>query len=840
MATGALELEKLVVPVTANAGKYYKEMYKVLNTYKLTVARLNKIGATVETQITAPLVRMAKKGAQSFRVLERSSVRSMKGISAASGKSLGQVQAQLARVTRQASRTREEMRRLQIAVSRVRPARAFGPTPRGGVRPGSPGMPGTPGPGGGGGAAERLGSVGLGLSAGASLPIALTTSRVIDAISQYDSLERSLTTIMGSAEAARKEITQLREVARLPGLGFPEAIQGSTRLQAVGFSADQARKILLEFGNAIAATGGGRVELEAVIIQLQQMRSAGKVLMADFRPVMQRVPLMAKAVQAAFGTMDLQKIQQSGISVEKFISGVTGELSKLNRVSGGVRNSLENMGDAMFIAMASLRTAAAPMVESFAWFVENALAPMITGFGRLPVPIQQTAFAMTAALAAAGPLAFSMSGLVYVCGSATTAVKGLSVAWSALTLKNAERVIVAALTQMLIFKATVYETAAALWAGTTAATAFWAAVTLGATLVIGALIAAGYAVYSFRDQIADALAPILDPLKEVWDALRDIGDEMWQIVSGVGAQLWTEFKNNLGPAIADVAKIGFELLMPFLNMVIERIKLLAPYVRDVLILAMKGFATVLRAVAKGLRAVWEFVKYLNPELDQFIKKSGEAGLAPAKPAGAKPAAARPKEPAMMPANLFRRSPVAGPGRPVGMAAPGSPAILPPRRRLAGRPDVAPIESQRVSLAPRGRNLPGGGYVAGGRFYRGAFAKPRQVVPRRDVAREAFEFARGLRDPLALVPRTGAPPSLLRRPETASPAGVPGMSDFRPKRLHRPTNLVETTMEPAETRRRSALSPGQEAGDDHLIRQLVENTASFKNKYVVVTPAELRQ
>jgi hypothetical protein len=42
----------------------------------------------------------------------------------------------------------------------------------------------------------------------------------------------------------------------LPGLGFEEAVKGSIRLQAVGFSADEARKTLETFGTAIAATGG--------------------------------------------------------------------------------------------------------------------------------------------------------------------------------------------------------------------------------------------------------------------------------------------------------------------------------------------------------------------------------------------------------------------------------------------------------------------------------------------------------------------------------------------------------------------------------------------------------
>jgi hypothetical protein len=70
---------------------------------------------------------------------------------------------------------------------------------------------------------------------------ALGASRIVlGAVAEIDSLTRALAGMEGSTEAAAARLEVLRKVAKVPGLGFTEAVQGDIRLRAVGFSAKQS------------------------------------------------------------------------------------------------------------------------------------------------------------------------------------------------------------------------------------------------------------------------------------------------------------------------------------------------------------------------------------------------------------------------------------------------------------------------------------------------------------------------------------------------------------------------------------------------------------------------
>ena len=81
---------------------------------------------------------------------------------------------------------------------------------------------------------QSLVSVGNKLSTGVSLPLAGFAGLAIRTATQFDSLQRGLIAVSGSADAANKQFERLKEVAKLPGLGFKEAIQGSINHQAAG------------------------------------------------------------------------------------------------------------------------------------------------------------------------------------------------------------------------------------------------------------------------------------------------------------------------------------------------------------------------------------------------------------------------------------------------------------------------------------------------------------------------------------------------------------------------------------------------------------------------------
>lgn len=177
---------------------------------------------------------------------------------------------------------------------------------------------------------------------------------IYEATAEMDSMSRGLTAVMGSSRLAAAEMERLKEVAKLPGLGYAEAIRMSTSLQAAGMSADMARKAMGSFGNALATVGKGKADLDGVGLALSQIMSKGKISAEEINQIAERVPQIRKAMLDAFGTADTELLGKAGMSSANFIASISDELGKLEKATGGVANSTENLSDAWFRLKASI------------------------------------------------------------------------------------------------------------------------------------------------------------------------------------------------------------------------------------------------------------------------------------------------------------------------------------------------------------------------------------------------------------------------------------------------------------------------------------------------------
>lgn len=247
---------------------------------------------------------------------------------------------------------------------------------------------------------QQMEKVGKRLTIGVTAPLVGLGALAVRSATQLDSLTRGLTAVAGSSKEAEKQLSRLSEVAKLPGLGFREAIQGSIRLQAAGFSAALAEDALRGFGNALASVGGGKADLDAVTRALSQMASKGKISAEEINQIAEVVPQIRVAMQAAFGTSNTELLQKSGIEASEFVRRVTDELLKLEQVTGGPANAFENLSDAMFRASAAigekLLPAIVPLVQGLAAILERVrgLSPETVKWG----------LALAGVAALAGPL----------------------------------------------------------------------------------------------------------------------------------------------------------------------------------------------------------------------------------------------------------------------------------------------------------------------------------------------------------------------------------------------------------------------------------------------------
>lgn len=364
-------------------------------------------------------------------------------------------------------------------------------------------------------------SVGFGLTAAISIPLVAIGKSSLDAAVTIDSLKRGLTAIVGSAEEASVQLQRLTQIAKLPGIGFEEAIQGSIRLQAVGFSAADAEKALIQFSNAVALTGGGREELARITVQLGQLAAKGKVLSQDLRPIIEAAPAVGRALKQAFGTVNADDIADLTTNSREFLDTLVKELERLPRAAAGARNTFENFRDEVFRASAAVGDALIPVLTRLISVAGPIITKLAEGFSKLPVPVQTAAVGMGALAVATGP---ALIGI----GLLTTGVGRLGVGLAQLSALG----MLPTIANLRAFNAAAAVTIARLLglrAATVAAAGPWV---LLAT-AIGA-VAAAFLVYRSVEQ--SALAIDIKAAKARNDRMESTKDEL-KFLEGLTAQV---------------------------------------------------------------------------------------------------------------------------------------------------------------------------------------------------------------------------------------------------------------------------------------------------------------
>lgn len=267
--------------------------------------------------------------------------------------------------------------------------------------------------------AQSVTAAGEAMAIGFSAPILAAGGAAIKAASDMQSLEMGLKAVMKTTDATTAEMAKLREVAKLPGLGLEEAVRGSVRLQILGNSASESRRIMAELGNALAAVGGGREDFSEVIRQLSQLGAVGKVTKENLDPIVERIPQIAAIIKEKFGAAALgdpaKTFERMGISSQQFIRIIVDELAKGERAGNTYKNSWENIQMAAKDAAAEFGKTLLPMAQRV---LDDFLTPGIQkakefagAFNALPASTQNFAVALSAAAAAAPILIVALGTL---------------------------------------------------------------------------------------------------------------------------------------------------------------------------------------------------------------------------------------------------------------------------------------------------------------------------------------------------------------------------------------------------------------------------------------------
>lgn len=261
---------------------------------------------------------------------------------------------------------------------------------------------------------EQLQSLGTKLTLGLTVPIIALSTASVKAYGDLQALELGIKAVAGSASFAAKQMESLREIAKLPGLGLNEAAKGSVGLQAIGYSAGNAEKILMQFGNAIATVGKGRVEFERAIYGVQQLANTDFPLGEDLNIIKDALPQVSALLKAAFGTSRTEDLQNLKVSSKEVMDVILAGLEKLPRVSGGIKNAFENLKDSMQQNLARIgelidkNLDISGVINKITSLIDKA----ISKFEGLSKPVQELTLIFIGLTAATGPILLGIGGLL--------------------------------------------------------------------------------------------------------------------------------------------------------------------------------------------------------------------------------------------------------------------------------------------------------------------------------------------------------------------------------------------------------------------------------------------
>ncbi len=225
--------------------------------------------------------------------------------------------------------------------------------------------------------------VGANLAAAAIQAIATAIKSSAGAVLDYSAkLEQSrigFETLMGSASAANKHLSDLQLFAQKTPFEFADLVDASQKLQGVGIEAQRVIPILEDVGNALAAAGKGKVEIEAAVRAISQITAKGKLSAEEVNQLAENGiaawQMLSKELGISKGEV-MKLAEQGKISSEVFLEAFH-------------RFSQEKFGDAMEKQSRTFTGAMSNIKDAVLQSSSTAFAPLFEKIRTLAVRFSQ-------------------------------------------------------------------------------------------------------------------------------------------------------------------------------------------------------------------------------------------------------------------------------------------------------------------------------------------------------------------------------------------------------------------------------------------------------------------
>lgn len=188
---------------------------------------------------------------------------------------------------------------------------------------------------------------------------------VFDLNDQLQQSRVAFTTMLGGAQQADAFLRDMADFAAKTPFAFPDLVEASKRMFAMGFSAQQVRPLLTAVGNAAAAMGSGSEGVNRITLALGQMQAKTKVSAEEMNQLTEAgIPgwrLLAESMHLS--VPEVQKLAEQGkVSADVFINAFQ-EFSR------------HNYGDMMAAQSKTFSGALSTISDSLRMAVAHAAAP---------------------------------------------------------------------------------------------------------------------------------------------------------------------------------------------------------------------------------------------------------------------------------------------------------------------------------------------------------------------------------------------------------------------------------------------------------------------------------
>lgn len=218
-----------------------------------------------------------------------------------------------------------------------------------------------------GGSLKNIGTIaaGLGLANLASKVVNVGKSFFeagIETATFYENAKIGFTTLLKDSEKANSLINQIKKDALATPFDAAALVQGNRLLISAGVSAQEARKDILNLGNAIMATGGGNDELSRMAVNLQQIKNVGKATALDIKQfAFAGIPIYQLLADAT--GKNVAEVKEMDISYELLSQSLEKAAQKGGMFAGATENAAGSMQQVTSNLKEAISTFAADLLK---------------------------------------------------------------------------------------------------------------------------------------------------------------------------------------------------------------------------------------------------------------------------------------------------------------------------------------------------------------------------------------------------------------------------------------------------------------------------------------------